>query len=252
MRASPSDRIGRVFRARGRKKAPRKRPRLRGRVGRWILLVSVAILALSLLLVLPLRWINPPTTAFMLQDRSGRIPVQYDWVAWADIGTAAPLAVVASEDQKFAGHFGFDMKSIRASVKSYGDGARLRGASTITQQVAKNLYLWSGKSFVRKGIEAYFSVLIESSWSKKRILEIYLNIVELGPGIYGVGAAAEYYFGKAPDQLSDAESALFAAVLPNPVRLQIDNPGPYLREWQNWIIKQMRRLRREQWLMLLE
>ncbi len=203
-------------------------------------------------MVLPFRWVNPPTTAFMLQDNSGRQPVFYEWHPWREIGIAPPLAVVASEDQKFASHFGFDVKSIRESVEDYNDGAPLRGASTITQQVAKNLYLWSGKSFLRKGIEAYFTVLIEVTLSKKRILEIYLNIAELGPGIYGVGPASEVYFGKSPIELSDAEAALFAAVLPNPNQLQADHPTPYVRERQNWILKHMRRLRREQWLSLLE
>ena len=168
------------------------------------------------------------------------------------MGLAPPISVVAAEDQKFANHFGFDVKSIQESVEDFNDGASLRGASTITQQVAKNLYLWPSKSFLRKGIEAYLTVLIETTWSKKRILEIYLNIAEFGPGIYGIGAASRTYFGKAPIELSDAEAALLAAVLPNPKRLRIDNPSPYVRERQEWILGQMQRLRREQWLMSLE
>ncbi len=188
----------------------------------------------------------------MLQDNSGRIPVLYEWIAWRDAGVATPIAVVASEDQKFADHFGFDVKSIRDSVEDFNDGGSLRGASTITQQVAKNMYLWSGKSFLRKGIEAYFTVLIEVTWSKKRILEIYVNIAEFGPGIYGVGAASEVFFEKSPADLSDAEAALLAAVLPNPKQLRVDNPTPYVRERQSWIIKQMQRLRREQWIILLD
>jgi len=203
-------------------------------------------------MVSPFRWIDPPTTAFMLQDNSGRIPVLYEWVAWRDAGVATPIAVVASEDQKFADHFGFDVKSIRDSVEDFSDGGSLRGASTITQQVAKNMYLWSGKSFLRKGIEAYFTVLIEATWSKKRILEIYVNIAEFGPGIYGVGAASKTFFGKSPVDLSGAEAALLAAVLPNPKQLRVDDPTPYVRERQSWIIKQMQRLRREQWIMLLD
>ena len=203
-------------------------------------------------MVLPFRWIDPPTTAFMLQDDSYRKPVLYEWSAWENIGTASPIAVVAAEDQKFASHFGFDVKSIRDSVEDFNDGASLRGASTITQQVAKNLYLWPSKSFLRKGIEAYFTVFIEVTWPKKRILEIYLNIAEFGPGIYGVGAASETYFGKAPIQLSDAEAALLAAVLPNPKQLRVSQPTPYLLERRNWIIGQMQRLRREQWSISME
>jgi monofunctional biosynthetic peptidoglycan transglycosylase len=203
-------------------------------------------------MVLPFRWIDPPTTAFMLQDDSDRKPVLYEWSVWKNLGTASPIAVVAAEDQKFASHFGFDLKSIRESVEDFNDGASLRGASTITQQVAKNLYLWPSKSFLRKGIEAYFAVLIEVTWPKKRILEIYLNIAEFGPGIYGVGAASEIYFGKAPIELSDAEAALLAAVLPNPKQLRVSQPTPYLLERRNWIMGQMQRLRREQWSVSME
>lgn len=203
-------------------------------------------------MVVPFRWIDPPTTAFMLQDRSDRDPVLYEWSSWEGIGAAPPIAVVAAEDQKFASHFGFDVKSIRESVGDFNDGESLRGASTITQQVAKNLYLWPGKSFFRKGIEAYLTILIEVTWSKKRILETYLNIAEMGPGIYGVSAASDVYFGKSPNELSDDEAALLAAVLPSPRRLRVDNPSPYVRERQNWITGQMQRLRREQWLMSLE
>ena len=251
MRAQPSDRIGK----RPRKRAGKKRKSGPGplkKAIRTILAVTIAFLVASLLVVLPLRWVSPATSSFMLQDNSGRIPVAYEWVAWEDIGSAAALAVVASEDQKFASHFGFDLKSIRESVEDYSDGAPLRGASSISQQVAKNMYLWSGKSFLRKGVEAYFTILIEMTWPKKRILEIYLNIAELGPGIYGVGAAADAYFRKTPDQLSDAEVALFAAVLPNPIQLSVDDPSPYVRERQNWILTQMKRLHREQWLLSLE
>lgn len=202
----------------------------------------------SLLLVVPLRWIDPPTSAFMLQDHSGRVPVAYEWADWVDAGVAPILAVVGAEDQKFAEHSGFDMQSIRASFADYSNGQQLRGASTITQQVAKNLYLWPGRSFVRKGLEAYFTVLIELSWPKQRILEIYLNIVELGPGIYGMPAASRHFFGKEPSRLSDSEAALLAAVLPNPRQLQVDRPTAYVRDRQRWIRGQMDRLRREGWL----
>ena len=250
MRAFQSDRIGRSHHP-GRRRKKQKKPGLFKGLRRWLLIFCITVFVLSLLLVLPFRWINPPTTAFMLQDNSGRVPVLYEWVAWRDAGVATPIAVVASEDQKFANHFGFDVKSIRDSVEDFSEGGSLRGASTITQQVAKNMYLWSGKSFLRKGIEAYFTFLIEVTWSKKRILEVYVNIAEFGPGIYGVGAASKVFFGKSPVELSDAEAALLAAVLPNPKQLRVDNPTAYVRERQNWIIKQMQRLHREQWITLL-
>ena len=250
MRVFPSDRIGRGYRPKKRRKIKNK-PGFLKRFSRRLLIFGFSVFVLSLLMVLPFRWINPPTTAFMLQYDSGSGPMLHEWVSWNDMGDASPIAVVASEDQKFASHFGFDVKSIRESVEDFNDGASLRGASTITQQVAKNLYLWPGKSFLRKGIEAYFTVLIEATWSKKRILEIYLNVAEFGPGIYGVGTASENYFYKSPAELRDTEAALLAAVLPNPKRLQVDSPTPYVRERQSWIIKQMQRLRREQWLILL-
>jgi len=222
------------------------------RLGRWLGVCILVGVILSWMVVLPLRWIDPPATAFMLQDDSRRETILYEWSAWSDIGVASPIAVVAAEDQKFSSHFGFDLKSIQQSVEEHADGASLRGASTITQQVAKNLYLWSGRNFLRKGIEAYFTVLLEVALSKKRILEIYLNIAEFGPGIYGVRAASETYFGKAPNELTDAEAALLAAVLPNPKRLHAGNPSAYVRQRQSWIMQQMQRLRRERWIYSLQ
>ena len=188
----------------------------------------------------------------MLADESGRVPVLHEWVAWNDVGTAAPLAVVAAEDQRFAGHFGFDVESIRRSVRESQAGSRLRGASTITQQLAKNLYLWNGRSFVRKGLEAWLTLFLELWLPKRRILELYLNAIELGPGVYGVGAGSRHYFGKRPAELSDREAALLAAVLPNPNRLDAGRPSGYVRERQQWITGQMARLRRENWLQQLE
>lgn len=233
-------------------------PRKRAKTGlfRRLFRLAASIVALfvvvSVALVLPLRWIEPPTTAFMLQDESGRIPVAYNWMDWPELGTAGAIAVVAAEDQKFAQHFGFDFKSIQASVMEYREGSSLRGASTITQQVAKNLYLWPGRSFVRKGIEAWLALLIELTWPKQRILEMYLNIAEFGPGLYGVPAASRAYFDKVPAELTDAEAALLAAVLPNPKRLQVDRPSAYVRERQRWILRNMQRLRRQGWITLLQ
>ena len=252
MRAYPSERLGRPFQPQVRNPKKRKKPRLMRRLGRTLLVLGLLFVMLSLLLVLPLRWVNPPTTAFMLQDNSGVQALRHEWVNWADMGDAVPIAVVASEDQKFASHSGFDVESIRDSVDEYAEGEALRGASTITQQVAKNLYLWPSRSFVRKGIEAYFAMLLEALLPKKRILEIYVNIAEFGPGIYGAGAASAAYFGKVPSALDDAEAALLAAVLPNPKRLHVNRPSPYLRERQAWIIGNMQRLRREQWMLSLE
>lgn len=227
----------------------------RGPLARLVRIAAILIAAfitLSVLLILPLRWIDPPTTSFMLQDDSGRVPVAYRWADWPSLGDAAALAVVAAEDQKFAQHFGLDFASIQDSVMQYREGSSLRGASTITQQVAKNLYLWSGRSFLRKGIEAWLALLIDATWPKRRILEVYLNIVELGPGLYGFPAAGEQYFGKDPARLTDAEAALLAAVLPNPNRLHAGRPSPYVRGRQEWIYRNMQRLRREGWMTRLQ
>ena len=214
-------------------------------------MIVAAFLAFGIALTLPLRWFDPVTTAFMLRDDSGRDPLLHDWQDWEQLGTASALAVVAAEDQRFAGHFGLDLASIRDSIESAQDGGSLRGASTISQQLAKNLYLWPGRSFARKGLEAWFTLLLEISLPKKRILEIYLNVVEFGPGIYGIAAASRYYFAKPPAQLQDAEAALLAAVLPNPKSLRVDEPSGYVRERQSWILGHMQRLRRESWMTLL-
>lgn len=148
-------------------------------------------------------------------------------------------AVIASEDQLFFEHHGFDLASIQSSIDDYQDGGRLRGASTISQQVAKNLFLTPSKSFIRKGIEAWFTLLIEFFWSKQRILEVYLNIAELGDHIFGVEAASRYYFGISARQLSRTQSALLAGTLPNPILLKASHPSAYLLGRQRWILRQM-------------
>jgi monofunctional biosynthetic peptidoglycan transglycosylase len=219
---------------------------------RFAMRIAIACIALSVALVIPLRWIDPVTSAFMLLDDSGRQPPLYEWADWQDIGIAPVLAVVAAEDQRYAEHFGFDFQSMQKAVRDSERGERLRGASTITQQLAKNLFLWSGRSYLRKGLEAWFALLLEVCLPKKRILEIYLNIVELGPGVYGVPAASRLYFGRDPSRMADSQAALLAAVLPNPHTLQADRPSDYVRERQRWIVGQMQRLRREQWILNLQ
>jgi monofunctional biosynthetic peptidoglycan transglycosylase len=147
--------------------------------------------------------------------------------------------VIASEDQQFPFHAGFDFKSIREAVRAHEQGRKLRGASTITQQVAKNLFLWSGRSLVRKGLEALITVMIETLWPKERILEVYLNIVQFGRGIYGVEAAAQHFFHQHAARLTRAQSALLAVVLPNPLRLRVDAPSSYVLAQRDWTLKQM-------------
>ncbi len=213
---------------------------------RWLLLGIVAAVAGLVLLVLLLRWVDPPVSAFMLEarwnalvagDRSYR--QRYEWVDLESISPQAAMAVIASEDQQFPFHAGFDFKSIREAVRHNAHSRRTRGASTISQQVAKNLFLWSGRSFLRKGLEAAITVLIEWLWPKERILEVYLNVAEFGRGTYGVEAAAQRYFHKPARRLGRADAALLAAVLPNPVRFRVEAPSAYVRSRQAWIMGQM-------------
>lgn len=215
-----------------------------------VIIACIALLS-SWLAVLALRWLPPPTTAFMLLDPIPRARLAFFWTDWEQISPSVPVAVMASEDQKFPTHFGFDIDSIRDAIDDRRDGDQLRGASTISQQVAKNLFLWPGRSFLRKGLEAYLTVLIEATWPKQRILEVYVNVAEFGTGVYGIGAASREFFGKSPAAINDAQAALLAAVLPSPRRMRADQPSDYVRERQRWILGQMRRLRSEQVLTAL-
>ncbi len=212
----------------------------------WVMGLSFAI---TLGLVVSLRFIAPPTTAFIAEQAlsawlSGDIHwrADYRFVPYARISRHVKLAVISSEDQKFAFHPGFDFDAIDQAVKEREQGKRLRGASTLSQQVAKNLFLWPGPSLVRKGLEAYLTVLIEATWPKQRILEMYLNIAEFGPGIYGVGAAAPRLFHTDAALLTQRQSALLAAVLPNPKKLHADHPSAYVQRRADWIMEQMNAL----------
>jgi len=216
-----------------------------------ILLWSVVLLFVaSAGAVLAWRWMDPATTSFILQRKASAIiagdrarDVQQKWVDWKHISPHMGIAVMASEDQRFADHWGFDLDAIQDAIEEREQGGRMRGASTISQQVAKNLFLWSGRSYVRKGLEAYVTVLIEMFWSKQRILEVYLNIAQFGDKTFGVGAASRRFFGKPASRLSAREAALLAAVLPNPVRMHAYDPSPYVERRARWIQRQMRRLR---------
>ena len=170
---------------------------------------------------------------------SDRQMIAYQWFSYDEISKEMALAVVAAEDQTFSQHFGFDFEQIEKAIKQFEKGRRLRGASTITQQVAKNLFLWEGRSFIRKGLEAYFTILIELFWSKERILEVYLNIVELGDMIFGVGAASQIYYKKTPNKLTRSQAALIAATIPNPKRFSVRKPSGYVLRRQSWILGQM-------------
>lgn len=207
----------------------------------WIFRISALFVAISILSVLLLRWVNPPTTSFMLQRQwtNDNVELRYQWTDWQDISPHLKMAAIASEDQAFANHWGIDISSIQKAIEEYGRGQDLRGASTITQQVAKNLYLWAEQSYIRKGIEAYFAVLIELLWSKQRILEMYLNIVEFGDGIYGVQAAAEHYLNTTPANLTKWQSAFMVTALPAPKRYNLDDPSEYMLERSSWVMRYM-------------
>ncbi len=196
-----------------------------------------------------LRWVNPPYSAFMAETQLAawsKHDKSYVFRRrWADLNKISPnlpLAVVASEDQKFPEHWGFDVEAIEKAYEMNQHSHRVHGASTISQQVAKNLFLWSGRSYFRKGLEAYFTLLIEACWPKRRILEVYLNIAEFGYGTYGAEAAAQRYFRKPAAALTRSDAAVLAAVLPNPERLLAAAPSAYVLERRDWILGQMQAL----------
>ncbi|GAB3508328.1 monofunctional biosynthetic peptidoglycan transglycosylase [Pseudoxanthomonas daejeonensis] len=196
-----------------------------------------------------LRFVDPPVSAFMLarQGEAWRqgdwdFRVAHDWRDLDEISTYLPMAVIAAEDQNFASHSGFDLKAIERAIDHNARGKRVRGGSTISQQVAKNQFLWQGRSWLRKGLEAWYTLLIEVMWPKERILEVYVNVAEFGDGIYGAQAAARSYWHKDASRLTAAESARLAAVLPAPRRYSARNPGPYVQRRAQWIQRQMRQL----------
>ncbi|MFN3581600.1 MAG: monofunctional biosynthetic peptidoglycan transglycosylase, partial [Pseudomonas sp.] len=188
------------------------------KTAKWILILML----ISLLPVIALRWAPSPGSALMverwysLRQADNPTPIQQQWVPYKSIPDSMKMAVIAAEDQRFAEHYGFDLKAIRAAVEHNRRGGSLRGASTLTQQVAKNQFLWSGRSWPRKGLEAWFTLWIEVLWPKQRILEVYLNIVEWDEGVFGVDAAARHHFGVGASYISDRQAAQLAAVLPNP------------------------------------
>ena len=216
------------------------------RLGRWAATTLVTWLGLTALSVCALRFVDPPTSSIMLQRRldafrTGRraFTLKQRWLPLSQLPSHVALAVISSEDQRFFKHWGFDLTEISRAVNDHLDGEPLRGASTITQQVAKNLFLWEGRSFARKALEAYFTSLIELTWPKRRILEVYMNIAEFGPGIFGIGTAARYHFDRDARQISVEQAALLAAILPSPLTRSARHPSPRVLHKQHWILEQM-------------
>lgn len=231
-----------------RKSAPSRKPAgIRWR--RWLAVLLLAPLLLAVLVVAIFRWVDPPGSALMVsrtlearaEGRDG-FAISRQWCDWQQLAPYAPLVVIASEDQRFPSHRGFDTVEIMKALEEADDGGRVRGASTISQQVAKNLFLWNGRSWVRKGLEAGFTVLIEVLWPKQRILEVYLNIAETGDGLFGFCAACVARFGKPCATIAPYQLALIAATLPNPRRMRADAPTPYLHQRASWIVKQVEQL----------
>lgn len=211
-----------------------------------ILLKTIAaLIILSVLTTILFRWVAIPLTPLMIircveQKSDGKdMVLKHDWVAMENISPKLQLAVVCSEDQNYLKHYGFDWGAIQKAMKANDEGKKLRGGSTISQQTAKNVFLWPGRSYIRKGLEAYFTLLIEIFWSKERIMEVYLNSIEMGNGVYGAEAAAQYWFKKTAKNLSKDDCAAIAAILPNPIKYKANPPSPYIAKRKAWIKQQM-------------
>lgn len=209
--------------------------------------VLAGFVLLFFLMVLSLRWVNPPFTAFTLQEdwselEAERYNLRNHWVDYEQIPDHLKWAVIVSEDNQFYEHWGIDREAIKKALEERERGERERGASTITQQVAKNLFLPPAQTYLRKGIEAGIAVTIELFWSKDRIIEMYLNTAEFGPGLFGIGKASSEILGKPASDLEPESSALFAAVLPSPKRIRINPPSPFAEERSQWVLRQMTHL----------
>lgn len=210
---------------------------------RWIVL---SFLGSTIFFVILYRFVPVPITPLMVircaqqVGRGEKIRLKHHWVPMKEISSQLGIAVIASEDQRFLEHHGFDFKAIEKAIDENKKGKRRRGASTISQQTAKNVFLWPGSSWLRKGLEVYFTALIELCWNKERIMEVYLNSIEMGDGIYGAEAVAQQHFGRSAKKLTATNSALIAATLPNPLKFSSANPSRYMLKRQSAIMRQMK------------
>lgn len=207
---------------------------------KWTKRIVIFLFFFHLFCILLFRWVNPPITMTQLGSYLRGDGLKRDYVGWNKISYNAKLAVIASEDQIFPDHSGFDWKSIKKAM-DYNEKKpnRVRGGSTISQQVAKNVFLWQGRSWFRKGLETYFTFMIELIWSKKRILEVYLNVIEMGKGVFGIEAASQNYFNKAAAAISRTEAAMIAASLPNPKKYTVKPLTRYVANRRSWVLQQM-------------
>jgi len=226
---------------------PAGAPGLFRKACRLLFRVCLFLIAGTMTITIFFRWVPVPCSSLMIQRQIASLWQQdkeyrfrHRWVELGQISLYAPLAVIASEDQKFFEHMGFDFEAIEKAWEHNQRRKRVHGASTISQQVAKNLFLWPGRSFLRKGMEVYFTLLLEGLWPKRRILEVYLNVAEFGPGIFGVEAASRAYFHKPAAKLNSAEAAILAAILPSPLRSNATHPSGYISQRARHIQQQMR------------
>ena len=209
---------------------------------------ALGFVVLSVALGLLFRFVPPPGSMVMVERKvqswinSEPIDIQRQWRSWENLSSNAKLAVISAEDQRFPQHRGFDFVEMRRAWEASRDGERLRGASTLSQQTAKNVFLWSGRSWVRKGLEAWFTLLIETLWGKQRILEVYLNVAEWDTGVFGLEAAANHYFGASGSALTERQASLLAAILPNPRNRSASRPDAQVERRSQWIRQQMRNL----------
>jgi monofunctional biosynthetic peptidoglycan transglycosylase len=222
--------------------------RFLGLIWRLIWRGALAFIVLSIALVLLFRFVPPPGSMVMVERKiqswinSEPIDIQRQWRSWDNLSSNAKLAVIAAEDQRFPQHRGFDLVELKRALKASLDGERLRGASTLSQQTAKNVFLWSGRSWARKGLEVWFTLLIEMLWSKQRILEVYLNVAEWDTGVFGLEAAAGHYFGASGSALTERQASLLAAILPSPRTRSASRPDAQVERRSQWILQQMHNL----------
>jgi monofunctional glycosyltransferase len=215
------------------------------RTWRWVKRIFIFLFFFQLFYILILKWVNPPVTITQLESLFTGHGLKRDYVSMKNISPYAKLAVICSEDQLFPDHDGFDFKSIEKAMKHNQKSKSLHGASTISQQVAKNVFLWQGRSWFRKALETYFTFMIELVWGKKRILEVYLNVSEMGDGLFGIGAAARHQFGKPAKSLTRVEAAMIAACMPNPKAYTIKPLSKHVAARYPWIIVQMSHLQND-------
>ena len=209
---------------------------------KFIRKVILYLFVAHLVYIVVLKWINPPFTITQVQQGFEQGKFKRDYISYDEMGRNIKLAVIGSEDQKFPVHNGFDMDGIQEAIEKNKEGKKLRGGSTISQQVAKNVFLWQGRSWLRKGLEVYFTFMIEKIWGKERILEMYLNTSEMGIGVFGVEAASEYYFNKPAKDLTKNEAARIAAALPLPRKYNVNPPSSFISRRANHIERQMRNI----------